>query len=137
MEPVDLDLTGPNRDCPLAFDDDPGAPCAFSGDFFVADVAAPASSSPPPIGSTSAEEDRFREEVRGALQSLSASSANLRSSVTHDCAEIVGQAQFVRVTDGIRSRLLRLLYGRLAVGSQAPVRSRAAARRTLKLREAG
>ena len=69
MGPVDLDLKGPNRDCPLAFDDDPGAPCAHLGDLCVSDVSAPESLLPPPIGSTSAKPGRFRREVHGALQS--------------------------------------------------------------------
>ena len=70
METVGLDLTGPNRECPLAFDDDPGTPCVPLEDLCVSDVAVSESLFPPPIGSTSAEQDRFRREVHGAPQSL-------------------------------------------------------------------
>ena len=58
MEPVNLDLTGPSCGCPLAFDGDLGAPCAFPEDLSVPGIDAPASLLPPPVGPTSAEQVR-------------------------------------------------------------------------------
>ena len=74
MEPVGLDLAGPIRECPLAFNDDPGAACASLEALSVLGVEVPASRPPPPVGPTSPEQDRFRKEVHSALQLLLAPS---------------------------------------------------------------
>ena len=73
IEPVGLDLTGPSRECPFAFDDDPGAACAPLEDLSVSGVEVPTTLPSQPVGTTSSKQDRFREEARSALQSLSVS----------------------------------------------------------------
>ena len=83
-EPVGLDLAGPNRNFPIAFNDDPGAPRTSLEDLSVSDVALPASLLPPPIGSPSAEQGSFRKEARCTLQSLSAPSAAPGTARTHE-----------------------------------------------------
>ena len=55
VEPEDLDLTGPGRDCPSAFDDDPAAPSVSPEDLSVSDISFPASLLPPARGAPSAE----------------------------------------------------------------------------------
>ena len=72
---VDLDPTGPDRDCPFAFEGDPAAPCVLPEDFPVSDNSAPASSLPPALGAPSAEQKGLRKEVYSTLRSLFASSA--------------------------------------------------------------
>ena len=66
VEQVDLDLTGPDRNCPFAFEDDPAAPNVSPEDSSVSDVAVPASLVPPAARAPSAEQERFRTEVRSA-----------------------------------------------------------------------
>ena len=62
-----LDLTGPGRSWPFAFDEDAGVPRISIGDLSVSAVPIPAPLLPPAFGTPSAEQKRFRQEVHGTL----------------------------------------------------------------------
>ena len=65
----------PGRSCPCASNDDSAAPSVSLPDLSVSGIALPASLHPPVMCAASAEQERFRQGVRSAIQSLFASSA--------------------------------------------------------------
>ena len=77
VERAHLDLPGPDRSCPFAFDVGAGVPNMSMGDMGVSDMSGPASLLPLAFGALSAEQERFRQEVRRTPQSIFTSSAAL------------------------------------------------------------
>ena len=67
VEQPDLDLRGPERSCPVAFDDEADVPSTSLEDLSVSDISAPASFLLLTFGAPSAERERFRQEARSAL----------------------------------------------------------------------
>ena len=56
------------------------------GDLYVSGIEVPASLPPPPVGSTSAGQDRFRGEVPSTLQPFLAPSAAPGTARTYEAA---------------------------------------------------
>ena len=135
-----FDLTGPDRCCPFAFDDDADVPSMSLGDSSVSDISAPASIPPPASGTPSAERGRFRQEVRSSMQFLFASSAAPGPVRTYEAmlraffSQTNGEAELARVTDGCGKRALRLFRSSGPPWAKVPVGSYGATCSTLELR---
>ena len=84
MERADLDLTGPDRSCPFAFDEDAEVPSTSIGDLSVSDIWIPASFATPVRCTPSVGQERFHQEVRSTLQYSFASSAAPSSVRTYE-----------------------------------------------------
>ena len=84
VKQVDIELTGPGRNCPFSFGGDPAHPSVSREDLSAADVAAPTSPLPPALGTPSAEQEGCRKEVRSTLQSLFALSATSGTVRTYE-----------------------------------------------------
>ena len=65
--PVDLNLSGPNRPCPLIVDEDPGAP-SITLPYLAASSAPSAQDVLPPATSLSAEREDFRRQTLGEVR---------------------------------------------------------------------
>lgn len=103
VEQADLELTGSDRSCPSAFDEDAEVPDMSIGDLSVSDIPVPVSLLPPASGAPSVEQGRFRRELHRAHRPIFASSTPPGTVRTY---EATLRAIAPKVTAKLSSRLL-------------------------------